>query len=224
MSKFISIFFTALLLASCASLQNQAKYQLVDGKYNIIWNGKKYKAYIQNVSDSIIIHQPELKIHNAMPQYTNDAQPAVGKISKPSVDVDIMTSVFKIRPNTTNLPAQMNSNLNGNLYFGLRNDIYSIRYKSNPLYKYQRVVNHIGFGGGVFVGLGNTAINASTVPSQAFEYDGIVFQNGIAGLFAINKLNVGLSVGKDRLFDKNKNNWEYQNKVWYGLMLGLNLN
>jgi hypothetical protein len=224
MLKFISIFFTTLLLISCAGLQNQAKYQLVDGKYSIQWQDTKYSAYIQNVSDSIIIHQPELNIHNAMPQYTNETQPVVGKISKTSVDVDIMTSVFKIRPNTTNLPAQMNSNLNGNLYFGLRNDIYSIKYKNNPLYKYQRIVNHIGFGGGVFVGLGNTAINASTAPNQPFEYDGIVFQNGIAGLFAINKLTVGLSVGKDRLFDKSLNSWEYQNSVWYGLMLGLNLN
>ncbi len=148
----------------------------------------------------------------------------VGKISKPSVDIDIMTSVFKIRPHTANLPAQMNSNINGNLYLGLRNDIYSIKYKSNPIYKYQRLVNHIGFGGGLFLGLGNTAINASTAPNQAFEYDGIAFQKGIAGLFAINKLTVGLSIGNDRLLDKNKNNWEYQHKVWYGLMLGLNLN
>lgn len=224
MWMYISIFFTALLLASCASLQNQAKYQLVDGKYNIQWQGKKYKSYIQNVSDSIIIHQSDLKIHNAMPQYTNETQPVVGKISKPSVDIDIMTSVFKIRPNSTNLPAQMNSNLNGNLYFGLRNDIYSIKYKSNPLYKYQRVVNHVGFGGGVFFGLGNSAINASTSPSQVLEYDGIVFQKGIAGLFALNKLTLGLSIGNDLLLDKNHINWEYQNKVWYGLMLGLNLN
>ena len=219
--KLILIVFT---LGSCASLQNQAKYQLVDGKYNITWQGAKYKTYIQNVSDSIIIHQPELKIHNTMPLYTNESQPIVGRISKPSVDLDIMTSLFKIRPKTDNLPVQMNSNLNGNLYLGIRNDIYSIKYKSNPIYKYQRLINHVGFGGGVFLGLGNTAINASTSPNQALEYDGIVFQKGISGLFAINKLTVGLSLGSDRLLDKNRKYWEYENKPWYGLMLGLNLN
>ncbi len=224
MWKLILLLFITLGFSGCASLQNQAKYQLVDGKYAIQWQGEKYKSYIQNVSDSIIIHQTELNIHNAMPQYTNESLPVVGKISKPSVDVDIMTAVFKIRPNSANLPLQMNSNLNGNLYLGLRNDIYSIKYKSNPIYKYQRVVNHIGFGGGVFVGLGNTAINASTAPNQALEYDGVVFQKGIAGLFAINKLTLGLSIGNDRLLDKNQHDWEYHNKVWYGLMLGLNLN
>jgi len=72
--------------------------------------------------------------------------------------------------------------------------------------------------------LGNTAINASTAPNQALEYDGVVFQKGIAGLFAINKLTVGLSIGNDRLLDKNQYDWEYHHKIWYGLMLGLNLN
>ncbi len=56
------------------------------------------------------------------------------------------------------------------------------------------------------------------------EYDGLIFQKGISGIIAVNKLTVGLSLGSDNLLDHNKKKWIYENKLWYGLMLGLNLN
>ena len=56
------------------------------------------------------------------------------------------------------------------------------------------------------------------------EYDGLVLQKGIAGIVAINKLTIGISVGLDNLLGKNNKTWIYENKPWFGLMLGLNIN
>ena len=75
------------------------------------------------------------------------------------------------------------------------------------------------------MGLGNTIITPTTTNNViSSEYDGIILQKGIAGIIAVNKLTVGLSLGSDNLLDVNQNFWIYQNKPWFGLMLGLNLN
>jgi len=95
----------------------------------------------------------------------------------------------------------------------------------NPPDIYQRQINHFGFSGGLFLGLGNTALNPSTTDNNiSIEYDGLVLQKGIAGIVAVNKLTIGVSLGFDKLLDKNSKTWIYQNKPWFGLMLGLNLN
>ena len=73
MTRFIFILLFSLFFAGCASLQNHAKYQLVDGRYNIKWQDKKYKTYIQNVSDSIITHEAEINIHNSIRLSTQES-------------------------------------------------------------------------------------------------------------------------------------------------------
>ncbi|WP_028523627.1 hypothetical protein [Runella limosa] len=211
-------------LSGCATLQNHSKYELADGMYKIKVNGQRFDAYIRNTNDSIVLYQPHTKISNPLPPLSTTKLINNQQLIKYSLDIDVMTSVFKIRPKTTDLPTQMNSNLNGNLYLGYRKDIYHIKYVENPVFDFQRQVNHIGFSGGVFLGVGNTAMNASTANGLAYDYDGIVLQKGISGIFAINKLTIGLSIGTDHLLDKNRTIWQYQNKPWYGLMLGLNLN
>jgi hypothetical protein len=56
------------------------------------------------------------------------------------------------------------------------------------------------------------------------EYNGMVLTRGLAFMVGINTLTVGLGVGWDYLTDRDKDIWIYQNKPWYGLTLGLNLN
>lgn len=63
---------------------------------------------------------------------------------------------------------------------------------------------------------------STTNNAIATEYDGLILQKGIAGIVAINKLTIGVSVGFDDLLDRNNKNWIYENKPWFGLMLGLN--
>jgi hypothetical protein len=53
------------------------------------------------------------------------------------------------------------------------------------------------------------------------EYDGVVFQKGIAAFFGIDFLTFGVALGFDNLLDDNHKYWVYNQKPWIGLMLGI---
>ena len=226
MTKFIYIFIITTLISSCTTLQNNAKYELANGNYKLKVDGKKYDCYVQNNQENILIYKLPSKISTNLPNELDQYLPLKQRLIKPSLDIDILTALFKVRPQVNDvLPTQLNTNFNGNIYVGHRTDIYQIHYKKNPLDVYQRQINHFGFSGGLFLGLGNTALNPSTTMNTvSSEYDGLILQKGIAGILAVNKLTIGVSVGFDNLLDKNNKSWIYENKPWVGLMLGLNLN
>jgi hypothetical protein len=227
MTKNILLFIVIIsIFSSCATLQNNAKYELSNGNYKLNNDRKKYNCYIENNEDTILVDNLNSKISTALPKKSANEISTKQHLIKPSLDIDILTTVFKIRPKIENtLPTQLNANFNGNLYIGRRTDIYQIEYKKNQINHFQRQINHFGFSGGLFVGLGNTAMNPSTTKNGiSTEYDGLIFQKGVAGIIAVNKLTLGLSIGFDNLLDQNKNLWIYENKPSYGLMLGLNLN
>ena len=226
MKVFLHLIFTLFILNSCATLQNNAKYQLADGKYKLNIDGKKYSCFVENSEDSITIYKLPSKISISLPSKTGVYLTTRQRLIKPSLDIDILTALFKIRPQLkTVLPTQLNANFNGNIYIGHRTDIYQIHYNNNPLGIFERQINHFGFSGGLFLGVGNTAMTPSTTNNAiSIEYDGLVLQKGIAGIVAINKLTIGISVGLDNLLGKNNKIWIYENKPWFGLMLGLNIN
>lgn len=225
LKKVAILLYPILFLTGCATLQNKAKYDLADGKYKLRIENQKFDCYIENNTDSIKIYNLSSKISTNLPEKMPMSLSIKQQLIKSSLDIDILTALFKLRPPAKNiLPAQINTNFNGNIYLGHRTDIYQIHYKKNPLGIYQRQVNHFGFSGGIFAGLANTAMNPSTTNNKiSTEYDGIILQKGISGIMAVNKLTIGLSLGFDNILEKN-NAWIYQNKPWFGLMLGLNLN
>jgi hypothetical protein len=216
--------FATLVLTSCTTLQNGAKYDLADGKYRLKTGGQRFNCYVKNTTDSIKIYNYTTKVFTYLTPETYS--PINQRFIKPSFDIDVLTALFKIRPPSLGiLPTQLNTNLNGSIYMGHRTDVYHIQYKKNSLDMYQRQINHFGFSSGLFVGLGNTAMTPSTTNNAiSVEYDGIILQKGIAAILAINKLTIGLGFGLDTLMDKYKHEWIYQNKPWFGLMFGLNLN
>ena len=226
MIKFICVVFIVAFIAGCTTLQNNAKYELSDGKYKLKIEDKKYNCYVKNGQDSLTVYKLPSKISTNLPNELDQYLPVKQRLIKASWDIDILTALVKVRPQAKYvLPTQFNANFNGNIYVGHRTDIYQIHYKKNPLDIYQRQINHFGFSGGLFLGLGNTALNPSTTYNAiSTEYDGLVLQKGIAGIIAVNKLTIGVGVGFDNLLDKNNKSWIYENKPWFGLILGLNLN
>ena len=223
--SFTYISILILFCTACSTILKSPKYELANGKYKLKEKNKNYVCYVQNKNDTVSIYKFPEKTKTVLTSEIVEFSPVVHKIVQPSLDVDILTALFKIRPNANVVPSQLNANFNGNIYFGLRKDIYKIYYQKDPLGAYQRQIDHFGFSGGVFAGLSNTAVNASTTNAQSkADYDGIVFQKGLAGIVGVNKLTIGISVGFDNLMDSNKSVWIYQNKPWFGLMLGLNLN
>ena len=84
---------------------------------------------------------------------------------------------------------------------------------------------HWGLSGGVFGGFGSTPITPWTTANRTMdEYNGFVLSRGVAVMGSINRLTVGLGVGTDYLTDRDKDIWIHQNKAWYGLTIGINLN
>ena len=217
---------SASIFTGCSTLQNSSKYELANGKYKLITEKKIVNSYVENSGDTVkIIYLPS-KTFMLLPLKTNDVIMARQKLIVPSFDIDILTALLKVRPSVKQiLPAQLNTNFNGNIYVGKRTDVYNISYHKNAIDEYTRYINHFGISGGIILGISNTAMNATTTNNNiTSDYDGIVLQKGIAGIIAVNKLTIGLSIGFDNLLDKNKSVWLYEKKPWYGLMLGLNLN
>jgi hypothetical protein len=144
---------------------------------------------------------------------------------KHSLDFDFMTIPLKLRPAQSNVPAQLNTHLNGALYAGYRNDRFRVGYNTDPLMRSELKTNHFGISIGVFSGIGGTFMSPTTTNFKIDkEYDGVVWCNGLAVFIGVNRFTVGLAAGIDHLTDSNRFLWIYQNKPWLGLSFGLNLN
>lgn len=135
-----------------------------------------------------------------------------------------MTVGFKYRPTSLNLPRQLDTDFNGNVYLGCRFDRFKISFKQTPIGQKKKYSHRaLTFGG--FGGIGSTAMTPWTTNNViSEEYNGLVITRGLALMGGINTLTVGVGVGWDYLTDRDKNIWIYQNKPWYGLTIGLNLN
>ena len=220
-------------LSSCAAVDTP-KYKLSDDYFKTsAFKGESKKVYIDSSEDTIFVYRTDsrssvldtLTGKYDFPQITSQAEIKSAYFRQASLDLDFLTIPFKYRPTQSGLPQQFNTNLNGAVYLGRRDDIYHLSYRRTPLGKYQRQISHYGISYGVFTGFGGSAMNPSVTNNHiSVEYDGLVWGKGVAGIIGINNFTIGLAVGFDHLLDKNKKVWIYQGKPWPGLAFGLNLN
>lgn len=205
-----------ILLSSCSTLRNSPKYQLATGAY---WYKKENAKFIPV---TVVVANDSVQIITANKVSIVKNQNDV--FLKKSFDLDILSVPAKFRPTTSALPTQLNTEFNGNVFLGYRFDRFKIKRKQLALVRTEQVI-HRAFTFGLFGGLGATQVTPSTTNRYiSDEYNGLVFQRGATVMAGINNLTVGLGVGWDYLSDKNRSAWIYQNKPWYGLTLGLNLN
>jgi hypothetical protein len=225
----------SVLFSSCASIKETPKYSFADGNYKSkIFDNKISRVYVDNEDDSIYVYKIKTKHLDlldssytkiAFPQQKSENSIPTTNFKQASFDLDFLTIPFKFRPQTDYLPQQFNTNLNGVIYIGYRNDIYKLNYKKTPLHTFVRKSTHYGFSYGLFTGFGGTTMNPWVTNNKiSFEYDGIVWSKGIAAIIGIDNFTIGLALGVDELLDNNKNIWIYQDKPWFGLAFGLNLN
>jgi hypothetical protein len=216
----LAIGFLALLISGCGTMRDSPKYQLGDDVYLYREKGSKYQkawVYVKDDTLGIVAYDNPGRI---IPSRINNDK----YFLKKSFDVDVVTVGFKYRPAAVNLPRQLTTDFNGNVYLGYRLDRFKLSYKSTPL-GVKKSHSHRGLSAGLIGGLGSTAITPWTTNSLIMdEYNGLVLSRGFALLVGINTLTVGLGVGWDTLTDRDRKKWIYQNKPWYGLTLGLNLN
>lgn len=232
MKQLIIFILTILSICSC-KLSKSPKNGFVNGFYKQNVDTINRVVYVDIQDETLRIHPTKIQGKSRIIDTTEACQfyksemrddyKHITTFSKNTLDIDFLTIPLKYRPIQNDIPPQLNTNLNGAVYLGYRTDKYTVSYAANPLKKSDRYINHYGFSMGIFSGIGNTAIN-STNSKFSSDYDGIVWNKGVAGIFAINNFTVGLSVGFDNLLDKNKKTWVYESKPWFGLAFGLNLN
>jgi hypothetical protein len=215
----ILIGLTALITA-CTSVRDSPKYQLGDGKYRFRQPGEKYKTvnvYVKD--DSAHIYLINESFTPLLPKSGQSQY-----FLKRSFDLDVVTVLFKYRPSAASFPRQLTTDFNGQVFVGYRMDRFGFDFKKTPMgskkIHYHRAISVGGFGG-----FGTSSITPWTTNYQTTdEYNGFILSRGLALMIGVNQLTVGLGVGWDYLTDRDKQIWIYQNKPWYGLTLGLNLN
>jgi hypothetical protein len=146
------------------------------------------------------------------------------KVYRYTFDLDVLTVPFKVRPSVNGFPEQLNPNFDAALYFGRRRDSYTLQRTKQGRNQKTRI-SGIGYGYGGFVGIGAVTMNPFVTNQHIdYEYDGFVLNGGLAGIFDAKKFNLGIAIGADFLVDKNRHNWIYQGKPWFGVLFGINLN
>ena len=228
-----------LLASACSALKESPKYQLTDGIYYAKTATRKSdKVYVQVREDTVLVYSlarvspgPRPVVNQPILVITPESNRDSIRVSNRygftvySLDLDILTIPFKIRPSTSDFPPQFNTNFNGNVYLGYRWDRYAVAYDQTPIGSLKRSISHYGYSVGGFTGIGATAVNPWVTGNQvSSEYDGIVNLTGVAAILAINNVTLGVGLGVDHLLEGNRRYWIYQRKPWVGLTFGVNLN
>jgi len=232
-----TVFFFLLLISisSCGALLNSAKTEFSDGFYTQKIDDKREKVYVDIDEDILQVYATTevdgervidtTEVQQYLESEKNYAVKRLTSFRINTFDVDFLTIPLKFRPSQSGVPPQLNTELSGAVYLGLRTDKYIVHYKTNRLGKSDRVISHRGFSLGLLTGFGNTFMSPTTTDDNIVqEYDGIVWTKGVAAIFAVNAITLGFSIGFDNLLDSNRQYWIYEGKPWVGLTLGLNLN
>jgi hypothetical protein len=233
-SKIPVLLTVSLLLSGCASVERIARHDLNSNYFRLKTEGNEPRSiYADIAGDSITIYpviyegnkkQPDANhpvSFNLINVKTGDNFSGSTFVYK-SVDIDLSTILFKYRPERQGVPGQLNFNLNGVIYTGIRRDFYTITPYKSPLNVETSSINHIGFDAGIFAGIGTTPVNPTVTLNEINqEYDGLVFQKGIAAFITFGNFSVGLSCGFDNLLDKNKSVWIYNQKPYLGIVIGI---
>ncbi len=223
-----------MIAPGCSIINETSRKKLEPGIYMLKEQEKK-RVFVDVKEDTIKMY-PVAKTKTGWNADTSafsliNMNPAQGgtwkntKFINRSFDLDVMTILFKYRPYTKGLPNQINTNFNAAEFIGYRTDLYILSYDKTPLNKFQQRINHFAYSVGGFIGIGATQMNASVTENHVqSEYDGVVLTKGISALVGIGDITFGAAVGFDRLLDKNRKVWIYQQKPWIGFTVGLNIN
>ncbi len=209
------------LISGCGTLTDRQYAMVTPG----IWtlreeDGTKVKVQANESGDSVMMLPYDMKV----PQKTKQRQVLTAVMP----DIDVFTTPFKLRRARGGIPMQLTTEFNASIYAGVRKDhitMKTIGGAGKTLYR----VKKFGYGAGLFGGIGSALIRPEylrtfTSNPISYEYQAPVINYGIAFLAGYRNISTGLAVGSDLLTDKHRLNWIYQNDVWLGIFVGLNIN
>jgi hypothetical protein len=222
-----------LSIQGCAPIGSIAVHEFGTGFYDLkTGNGESSKVYAEVNEDSLVVY----KIKTGVPKVPDPASGqgiTINKVDtgnfffnstfvKSSIEFDISTILTKMRPPASGVPVQMNANLNALAYIGTRKDYYTLKSHTTVMNRSTSYIKQYGFDVGIFAGIGITPINPTvTNDKTSLEYDGIVFQKGIAAFLTVDYISIGIAVGFDSLIGNDSELWIYHNKPYIGLALGI---
>jgi len=223
---------TTLTLASCSvghlPKLDEGYYQVVQTNDSTLTRAvaavPRHRFYIeQQVDDTLLLYRPA-KVPGPPLRYGLHAGRHVVLLRR-EFDFDIFTLPFKVRPGREGVPTQLNTNFNAALYVGRRLDFFHLNRHRAPSGRTAPLIRNVGLGYGLFTGLGSADISPDLTHGHAtVDYEGFVLHSGAAFIYDARVFNVGAAVGVDRLLGVDADYWLYQQKLWVGLLFGLNLN
>ena len=231
--KYILISISAIgLFSSCNTLEKAATHGFNSGYYKLKSENKSSKnVYLDVTDDQMNVYQHnkrqvDQKQFLTIPLKATDSLIFNQMVfKKQSLDFDLSSILFKYRPSTFGLPAQLTTDLNIALYTGWRHDSYQLITKKDPLGKSYYKINNRGYDYGVFAGPGTTLVSPFTTRNnRSDEYNGKIIQGGIAGFVELSMASFGFAVGYDFLLSQDRKIWIYNNKPWVGFVVGIALN
>ena len=222
------------LVVGCAPFDQIYSHEFSSGYFKLKGSdGNSGRVYLDKKGDSITLYPVLYKGKSIVPDtsvqdcfQTSYLKPGShiynNTFIKTSVDMDLSTALLKFRIQTADVPSQLSANLNGLIYTGFRKDFYKLKTHTSPLSESDSFIRHTGFDFGLFAGIGITPVNPTVTGGKIIqEYDGVVFQKGIAGFMTFENMSVGISLGFDNLVDRNSNIWIYNQRPWIGMILGI---
>ena len=223
-----------ILSFSCVSFNKIARHDFDAGFYNLKSSvGESSLVYTNVIEDSIFVYQVMKEGEILSPDKSSVVKADIGNIkngdffsrstfSNKSIDVDLTTLILKYRPLQQNVPNQLSANFNAAIYFGFRKDFYKIIPNVSPLHEESSYIRQVGFDAGFFAGIGVTPINPFVTENNInIEYDGFIVQKGIAAFITFDSMSVGVALSFDNLLDKNKTYWVFNQKPYFGLVIGI---
>lgn len=135
-----------------------------------------------------------------------------------------LTIPFKIRGRVGDVPSTVATNFNAGIAYGYQWNListYPIYGEAEKMVGYEQ--KQFSFSAAPFAGLTTMALSAkNTDPDIVTDQTVMGYSIGVAGVLTFNRLNFGLALGIDHGFG-NANDWIYQDKIWTGIVIGLDL-
>lgn len=146
------------------------------------------------------------------------------RYSRNKMVLQTLTIPFKIRGKQGDVPSTVATNFNAGIAYGHQWNLiqtYPIYGEDEKMVGYEQ--KQLSFSAAPFAGLTTMALSAkNTEPDIVTDQTVMGYSIGVAGVFTFNRLNLGLALGIDHGFG-NANDWIYQDKVWTGIVIGLDL-
>jgi hypothetical protein len=232
--SFLIIGVILLAITGCAPFDKIYSHEFCSGYYKL--KGPDLipkKIYLETNGDTIKTYAASGKGKSLAPDLSFYRRATLSSVSPGSYlynstfvrtgpDIDLSTVLLKFRPHAGDVPSQLSTNVNGIFYIGFRKDFFRMTSHLSPANIRSTFIRHTGFDFGPFAGIGITPVTPTTTMFRTTqEYDGMVFQKGFAIFGTIENMSVGLSIGFDNLLNKNSNIWVFNNKPWFGIIIGI---